>query len=507
MNMTNFIKPWVEKTPDKTAVIYEDKRITYAQLDRLINKVANALTGLGLKKGEVVSVYLMSSPELYLSYLGAVRAGFVINVLNIMLKEIELEYILKDCKASVLIYDSRRKDVVDRVKGNIESLKHEIIVGEKSGDIPTFQELIEKASDEFTPVEVDENEDLCHLMYTSGTTGWPKGVMATHKNIYHNLTEFGKIHYNENDIIYVATPIFHCWGLINGTYAMWSRGGTVITIERFYPDKALDDIEKYRPTVFIGVPPMYNLMVKTPDVEKRKLDSVVFCLSAATKMPPELIKMVEQTLKWKYAEAWGLTEVSCVGTTAPYWETRIGSCGRAMGGAQLKTVDEEGNELPPGKEGELCIKGPCVTKGYLNKPEATKEVFKEDGWFHSGDIAYLDEDGFAYIVDRKKDMINVGGEKVFPSEVEDIVLTNPKIKDVVIVGVPDELKGEKVKAFIQLKEGEKATEDEIIQFCKEKMAPYKVPSEVEFLEELPRSAAGKALRRLLRDRELEKMKK
>lgn len=218
-------------------------------------------------------------------------------------------------------------------------------------------------------------------------------------------------------------------------------------------------------------------------------------------MPVELIKLVEEKLKWNYAEAWGLTEVSCVGTTAPYNKTKIGSCGYELPDTKIKVVDINGKEVSVGERGELCIKGTGVTKGYLNNPDATREVFDEDGWFHSGDIAIMDEDGYAYIVDRIKDMINVGGEKVFPSEVEDIMLTIPMIKDLVLVGIPDELKGETVKAFIQLNEGEVENAKEIQGFCKQRMAPYKVPTVIEFVEEIPRSASGKALRRLLREQE------
>ncbi len=210
---------------------------------------------------------------------------------------------------------------------------------------------------------------------------------------------------------------------------------------------------------------------------------------------------MEERLKWHYAEAWGLTEVSCVGTTAPYSATRIGSCGIGMDDAEIKVVDEHCNTLLPGGLGELCIRGTCVTNGYLNNPEANKEAFDAEGWFHSGDVAYMDEDGFAYIVDRKKDMINVGGEKVFPSEVEDMMLVHPKIKDLVVVGTPVDVKGEAPNAFIQLREGETATEKEIREFCKKIMAPYKVPVAVEFVSEVPRSVSGKALRRALRDKQ------
>jgi long-chain acyl-CoA synthetase len=324
--------------------------------------------------------------------------------------------------------------------------------------------------------------------------------MATHRNICHNAVEFGKVHFRPEDRIMVATPIFHCWGLVNGTFGMLSKGGTVITVERFAPDQALADIERLRPTIFQGVPPMYNLLLKQPDLATRDISSVVFCLSAATKMPENLIRLVEEKLKWRYAEAWGLTEVSCVGTTAPYTETRIGSCGKGMADAEIKVVDEEGRVLPPGKQGELCVRGTCVTLGYLNKAEATRASFDAEGWFHSGDVAYIDEHGYAYIVDRKKDMINVGGEKVFPSEVEDMMIDHPKIKDVVIVGFPDELKGEAPKAFIVLKEGEQSSEKEIREYCKTRMAPYKVPVAVEFIDEIPRLASGKALRRMLREK-------
>jgi len=502
VNVSDIIKRHVAETPEKTAIIFEERRISYGELDALINKAAEGISRLGLKRGDVLSLFLPSIPELIIAYLGTVRAGVTLNLVNAMLQETEVAYILNDCSTKAVLTDTKRLPIVEAVRSEVKSLT-DIILLEEGEKYPGFKAMLREGGGEFN-APATKGSDLCHLMYTSGTTGWPKGVMATHLNIYHNSTHFGRIHFRPEDTIMVATPIFHCWGLINGTLGMLSVGGTVITVERFYPEKALEDIERLKPTVFQGVPPMYNLMLKQPDLDKRDISSVVFCLSAATKMPENLIRQVEQKLKWRYAEAWGLTEVSCVGTTAPYTETRIGSCGRGMDDAEIKVVDDEGNTLPPGKQGELCVKGTCVTNGYLNKPEATREAFDPEGWFHSGDIAYMDEDGYAYIVDRKKDMINVGGEKVFPSEVEDMMLEHPKIKDLGIVGIPDDLKGEAPKAFIQLKEGESATEEEVKEYCKKKMAPYKVPVSVEFLDEIPRSASGKALRRLLRDKEWDK---
>ena len=501
MNVSNIIKQHVAENPDATASIFEELRITYGELDRLVNRVAGGLLKLGLKRGDVLSLFLPSRPELIIGYLAAVRAGLTVNVVNAMLREQEVAYILKDCVTRAVLVDTKRLSIIEAIRSEVESLSTVIVLGKSERDeYYTYASVLDSGEDQFEPVDVQDS-DLCHLMYTSGTTGRPKGVMATHRNVWHNATNFGEVHFQPTDTIMVATPIFHCWGLVNGTFGMLSKGGTVITVERFYPDRALSDIERFKPTIFQGVPPMFNLLLRQPELDKREIASVVFCLSAATKMPANLIYQVEQRLKWRYAEAWGLTEVSCVGTTAPYKETRIGSCGQGMDDAEIKVVDEQGVILAPGQQGELCIRGTCVTEGYLNKPEATKDAFDSEGWFHSGDVAYLDAEGYAYIVDRIKDMINVGGEKVFPSEVEDMMLAHSKIKDLVIVGIPDELKGEAPKAFIVLQEDEVTTEAEIRAYCKAKMAPYKVPVAVEFIEEVPRSASGKALRRLLRDKE------
>jgi len=501
MNVSHIIKRHVANTPDKTAIIFGERRISYSQLDVLITRTADGLLKTGLQRGDVLSLFLPSLPELIISYLGTARAGLTVNVVNAMLREQEVAYILKDCQTRAVIVDKARLPIIEAVKQELESLEMVFVHGDdEDSKYPGLESVLDQGSEKFEP-EGTKGSDICHLMYTSGTTGWPKGVMATHLNVWHNATEFGKVHFKPDDITMVATPIFHCWGLINGSFGTLSRGGTVITVERFYPEETLGEIERLRPTVFQGVPPMYNLFLRQSDIAERDISSVIFCLSAATKMPENLIRQIEDKLKWRYAEAWGLTESSCVGTTAPYTETRIGSCGKGMDDAEIKVVDDEGNTLPPHEQGELCVKGTCVTNGYLNRPDATAEVFDSEGWFHAGDIAYMDEDGYAYIVDRKKDMINVGGEKVFPSEVEDMMLVHPKIRDLVIVGIPDELKGEAPKAFIHLNEGETATLEEIKEFCKSRMAPYKVPVAVKFVEEVPRSAAGKALRRLLRDKE------
>ncbi len=372
MNVSNIIKPHMTENPGKTAMIFGDRRISYAELDTLVNRTAGGITKMGFKRGDVLSVFLPSIPELVIAYLGTVRAGVTLNLVNAMLQKIEVAYILNDCRSRGILTDAKRLPIIESLRSEVASLSDVILLEEQAGsEYPSLEAMLAEGGGGFRAPET-QGSDLCHLMYTSGTTGRPKGVMATHQNIWHNATEFGKVHFTPADTLMVATPIFHCWGLVNGTFGMLSTGGTVITVERFYPDQALNDIEQLRPTVFIGVPPMYNLLLNQPDLDSRDISSVVFCLSAATKMPENLIRQVEQRLKWRYAEAWGLTEVSCVGATSPYTETRIGSCGRGMGDAIMKVIDENGTALPPHHTGELCVKGTCVTNGYLNKPDATR---------------------------------------------------------------------------------------------------------------------------------------
>ena len=272
--------------------------------------------------------------------------------------------------------DSARLPIIKAVRPDLESLDTIITLEAVTQNAcMAFGSVLEAGREQFEAAKT-RGSDLCHLMYTSGTTGWPKGVMATHLNVRHNATQFGKVHFTPQDITMVATPIFHCWGLVNGTFGTLSRGGTVITVERFYPRRTLDDIERLKPTVFQGVPPMFNLLLKEPDLDRRDISSVVFCLSAATKMPENIIRGIEEQLDWRYAEAWGLTEVTCVGTTAPYRKTRIGSCGKGMDDARIKIVDQDGNILSPHQQGELCVEGTCVTNGYLNKPDANSCRFR-----------------------------------------------------------------------------------------------------------------------------------
>ncbi len=306
VNVSNLIKKHVAQSPEKAAIVFGDRLINYRELDDLVTRTARGLLALGVTRGEVVSLFMPSLPELIIAYLGTVRAGITVNVVDAMLSEQEVTYILNDCDSRTVLVDAARLATIENVLMEATAIKDIVVLGaDAENGYLSFEKLLDMGQGDIRLPET-KGSDLCHLMYTSDTSGWPKGVMATHLNVFHNATEFGKVHFKPEDRVMVAAPIFHCWGLINGTFGMLSRGGTVIMVERFSPGQALSDIERHRPTVFQGVPPMYNLLLKQPDLDQHDISSVVFCLSAGTKMPENLIRQVEDRLNWRYAEAWGL---------------------------------------------------------------------------------------------------------------------------------------------------------------------------------------------------------
>ena len=339
---------------------------------------------------------------------------------------------------------------------------------------------------------------LANLLYTSGTTGNPKGVMLSHRNVIDNARNFGGIHYTAEDRLLIAAPLFHCWGLINGVLATCVAGGTAIVVRRFQTEPVLDLIERTRPTIFLGVATMINFMTKSPTFGTRDLSSLRVVLCAAAPMPLELIEALRRDWKVGYAESYGLTETSPVITTTHHSATRPGSCGRAMGDTTLKVADAHGRALPAGEVGELWAHGTAISSGYYGRPDATAAVFTADGWFRTGDIARIDDEGYVTIVDRLKDMINVAGEKVYPRDVEEVLHRHPAVADAVVLGVPDADRGEVVKAYVALRAGHDCSADALIEYLRPRLAAFKVPRSVELVPSIPRSASGKALRRLLR---------
>lgn len=498
MNIAQLLTGAAAERPDHPAFLFEDRAYTYAALDRLTDRFAAALGCLDIGAGEVAAIVLESSPELLIAYLGALKAGVVPNVVNGMLKPDEVRSVVDDSGARLLVTDPDRWEALATMRGAL-GVRHVLIAGGGDGDdgARSFEAALAAAAETFTTRDFPP-DTMASLLYTSGTTGRHKGVMLTHRNVVDNAEQFGRVHYSPDDRPLIAAPLFHCWGLINGVLATFAARATAIAVRRYRTEPILDLIEHARPTVFLGVPTMINYMAKSNSIAGRDLSSLRAVLCAAAPMPRELIEVLLRKWRVGYAESYGLTETSPVITTTIPAAMRPGSCGRAMGDTELKVVDAEGKSLPIGSVGELWARGTAISAGYYRQPEATAAVFTPDGWFRTGDLVYLDDQGYVFVVDRAKDMINVGGEKVYPRDVEELVHRHPAVADAVVVGMPDPDLGEVVKLYVALNPGHAWTVDEVIAYLRPSLASFKLPRVVEFVDAVPRSPSGKALRRLLR---------
>lgn len=381
---------------------------------------------------------------------------------------------------------------------------------EKEPGLCFFKELLNKYSPSPPDVETSQ-EEVALLQYTGGTTGISKGCMLTHKNLIANTLQCGSWFVESvegKEIMLSALPFFHVFGMTVVMLYSVQSGFNMVLVPKFDTESVLKLVKKYRPTIFPGVPTMYSAINHYPNVEEYDLSSIKYCISGAAPLPVEVCKRFEELTGAKLVEGYGLTETSPVTHCNPFEGLRkIGSIGLPFPDTDCKIMDLEKGEkkIPIGEIGELAIFGPQVMKGYLNKPDETRAVLR-DGWCYTGDIAKRDEDGYFYIVDRKKDMIISGGFNIYPREVEEVLYEHPKVREAAVVGIPDPKYGESVKAFISIEEGEKTTEEEIIQFCKKNLAKYKIPKSVEFRKEMPKTLVGKVLRRVLVEEELSKKK-
>ena len=498
MNVADLLRAAALDRPDHPALLFEGAALSYAALDRLADRFANALAALGIGRGGVVALFLDGGPELVVAYLGAMKAGAVPNVVNGSLKPEEVRLVVADSGALALVVDPARWADLAPVRAGL-GIRHALVTesAEPDGGALPLDAILSAAPDRFATLDLPPDA-LASLLYTSGTTGQPKGVMLTHRNILDNAEQFARVHYGPADRLLILAPLFHCWGLINGVLGMCAVGGTSIVMRRFRTEPALDLIESGRPTLALGVPTMFNYMARSPSIAGRDLSSLRAVLTAAAPMPRELLETLRRDWGVGFAESYGLTETSPVITTTPPSANRPGSCGRAMGDTALKVADPDGAPLPVGSVGELWARGTAIAAGYFNRPDATAAVFTADGWFRTGDIARIDADGYVHLVDRAKDMINVGGEKVYPRDVEEVLLRHPAVADAVVIGVPDPLLGEVVKAFLALQPGHALTPEEVAGFLRPHLANFKLPRTFAFVDAIPRSPSGKALRRLLR---------
>lgn len=500
MNVANLISENAKYNPDYKAVISGDdgREFNWSEVNKIINKLGNALLSLGVTKGDRVAIYLPNSPEYIFTYFAIVRIGAIATPFNILFRTGEISYILNNSRAKVLVGASAETEQnVVATNAQFPFLEKIITVGDPVKGTLDFYSLLSDASDELETVDCDADDPVT-LMYTSGTTGQPKGAILTHNNFLSigAINSIG-VHINDQDLYLTLTPYCHIF-YVQSVINPFNAGAGVVTLKRFNAEKTLELISRYQVTHFAGVPTMYIFMLEKYDSAKYNLDAWRVAVSAGASMPVEHIQKITDTFRVMFTEVYGATETSSTVTYNRIGHGRVGSIGKVARGIEAKVVDESGNEVPVGEVGEIVAKGPGIFKEYWEMPEATKDAFTGE-WYHTGDLGKCDEDGYLYIVDRKKDMIICGGYNVYPREVEEIIYQHPKVMEVAVLGVKDPARGEVPKAFISLKEGEKVTDQEMIDYLKSKIAPYKVPRDIEFLAELPKSPTGKILKRMLKN--------
>ena len=499
MNIFDSLERAQNRLPDKEALIFKGERTTYGSLYQHACRLSAALEKhFGIRRGDRVAIFLPNIPEFIVSYYAIERLGAIAVSLNVMLKREEVEFILRDCGASVLIATPQ---LLEQVPDAIDTLRGIAVVGEPGGRACLrYSDLIADRLTQKSPAAGVESDDGAAILYTSGTTGKPKGVLLTHGNLQFNSAAVNR--YTEmtpDDRLLCFLPLFHCFGqnfIMNGAVNV---GATLILHDRFVPDEILESALVNRASVFLGVPAVFMRFLAQPDCE-RYFAAIRYYFTAAAPMPAEVARLWRQRFGKPVYEGYGLTETSPFASYNHEREYRDESVGTALQGVEIKVVGEKGETLPTGELGEIAIKGPNLMRGYFNRPEETAEVVR-DGWFMSGDIGKMDKDGYVYLVDRAKDMVNVSGFKVWPREVEEVLSQHEGILESAVVGVPDAVSGEAVKAFVVLKKGAQLTDREVVDFCRERMAVYKAPRHVEFIDALPRNPSGKVLKRELRLKE------
>lgn len=530
-----FLEESAEANPEKKALHFMGKEMTYQELYTQAKKMAHYLQDLGVKKGDRVAIMLPNCPQAVISYYAILLSGGIVVQTNPLYKERELEYQMKDSGATVLICLDILVPRVTNVRDNTD-LEHVIVTGikdylpfpknliypfiqkkqynmvvkvEQSEETHVWQQMLENTSPDFQKIEVNPMEDLALLQYTGGTTGFPKGVMLTHYNLVANVQMSKAWMYKMNDgeqTVLGVLPFFHVYGMTTVMNIAIMQGSKMVLMPNFDPGKTLQAIDKHKPTLFPGAPTMYIALLNHPDLKKYDLSSIEACMSGSAPLPKEVQEQFESITGGKLVEGYGLTETSPVTHANFIWGDRVnGSVGVPWPDTDCKIVDMEiGEEADTGEVGEIAVKGPQVMRGYWNNQEETEQVLK-DGWFHTGDIGYVDEKGYFYIVDRKKDMIIASGFNIYPREVEEVIYEHESVQEAVVAGVPDPYRGETVKAYVVLKEGHQVTEEELNEFCREHLAVFKVPKLYEFRSELPKTTIGKILRRQLIDEEKQKL--
>lgn len=501
MNLAELAERKIAEFGEYTSLVFDDVEYTNAQMHEKSKRLAGGLNRLGIKPGDKVIVLMPNCPEVLVSYPALWRAGAVIVPILFLLETHEITYIASDCEASAVITSP---EFLYKIKGALEkvpSLRHVIIIGDEEHPATiSFDKLVADSEPEET-IHPTQDDDLAVLLYTSGTTGRPKGVMLTHGNLHANAINARDTsgESDRGDVSLSALPLSHSYGLgllVGGWVS--DRTGKAVLLRWFDLEKVFQAIEKYKVNGMAGVPTMFLYMLHYPDADGYDTSSMEYWLVGASPMPEEKLKEFENKFGGEMYVAYGLTEASPgVAAQRETVPRKQGSVGPVMANVEMKIFDETDNELAPGEVGEIVVRGKNVMKGYFKMPDETSKALR-NGWLHTGDLGYVDEDGHLYIVERKKDLIIRGGFNIFPKDIEEILYRHPSVAEAAVVGKPDELMGEEVLAYVVLKQGANAAGKELIEYCMSHLAKYKCPRRIEFLDSMPKTPIGKIQKKELR---------
>lgn len=504
LNLAHFLDVTAETYPDTLCCILDDKKLTYAEVASAARRVANALTAKGVGKGDKVAMMIPNTPHFPIIYYGILQTGATVVPVNVLFTAEEIEHYLADAECVAFFSFIMFQEEATKAFQKVETCKDFVVVGpmewlDKPEVGENFMHLMAASDDQFATVQTMP-DDTAVILFTSGTTGAPKGAELSHFNLFFNAfyssREITKV--TPGDVCLTTLPLFHSFGQTCLMNASILAGGTMSLLPRFETEKAMEVIQRDKVKLIALVPTMYYFFLNSPDVGKYDLSSVELAVSGGAALPEEVHRRFKESFGISIMEGYGLSETSPVASfTLSGMEVKVGSIGKPIWGVEMAVRAEDGSFCEPGEVGEIVIRGHNIMKGYFNRPEATAEAIR-DGWFHSGDIGKMDEDGYFFIVDRKKDLIIRGGMNIYPRELEEVIYGHPKVLEAAVVGIPDDMRGEEVKVFAAPKHGETLTGDEVIAYMQERLAKYKWPKEVEIIEELPKNATGKILKRELR---------
>jgi long-chain acyl-CoA synthetase len=501
MIVRDYLEKQARERPTKPAILFKEEKITFFDLNTLSNRIANRLLNVGVKKGDRVVLLFQNCPEFCVAYFAILKIGAIAVVLDFRLSPAEMEPIFQEAEVSAIITDVRQKGFIDRALKTVPTLQHVIVTGSEGEDIRdwhSYEEIILKESSEKISIPLQEGDESLYL-YTSGTTGRPKGVVLTNDHLtYFPETKHHAELISERDTYGLALPISHIVGpaVLN---LMVECGLSVVVIDEMKPKKILDAIQSHRVTHLPGTPSIFQLILNIPHWKQYDCSSLRVISMMGTVVPEQLMKELgERYSHLQPVQGYGSTETSPLLTLTHLKDAprKMASAGKAAPRVELKIIGQDGKEVEVGQIGEIIARGPQIMKGYFKDPEATAKKIK-NGWYYTGDLGRLDEEGYLYVLGRADDMIISGGLNVYPSEVETVLLNHPKVQEAVAVGIPDAKRGQVIRAIVVLKHGETATRREILSFCKGRLASFKMPRQVELKDSLPKSSIGKIAKRQL----------